>query len=87
LTQPQATEFFRHINTDWVVVRRQPEFDAFLGELLARFPSFPPVSDLNQPPSAMLKTMDEVKTPPTAEQLSASRQQLRALLPAMQDGR
>jgi hypothetical protein len=75
LTRPQAAEFYRHINTDWVVVRRQPEFDAFLGELLSRFPSFPSVNDVDQPPSAMLETMDEVKTPPTAEQPSAWRQQ------------
>src|SRR5882757_3599461 len=69
----EAASVYNHINYDWVVVERQPEFDAFLSELTARFPdlrspSEPAVSP-DAPPGSFLRTLDDLKTPPSEEQI------------------
>lgn len=82
MTQMEAAAFYRHINTDWVVVRRHPEFDAFLTELLARLPDLaaPGVAqaELDEPPKSMLLTIGDIRNrpPPTPEQLRAIREQV-----------
>jgi hypothetical protein len=81
----QASAVYNHINYDWVVVERRPEFDAFLSELTARFPdlrspSEPPVSP-DAPPDAFLKTLDDLKTPPSEAQI----RQMQSLEPPPDD--
>jgi hypothetical protein len=76
MTRQEASAFYHHINGDWVVVRRNAEFDAFFRELLARFPDRAPgapLPDPDQPPAAMTTTMAEIMAAPkpTAEEIKA----------------
>jgi len=76
MTRQEAAAFYRHINRDWVVVRRHPAFDAFWTELLARFPNLGNApADPDEPPESMLQTMDDIRRlpPPRPEQLEAIR--------------
>src|SRR5215469_4156160 len=61
----QALSFYQHINQDWVSVRRSPEIDAFLHDLLTRFPDGhypkPPLQDPDEPPAALLMTFAELR--------------------------
>jgi hypothetical protein len=81
MTQQEAAAFYRHINTDWVVVRRHPQFDAFWTELLKYLPDLRgiagPQADLDEPPNSLLLTAQDIRNlpPPTAEQLQAIREQ------------
>lgn len=75
----EAAAVYNHINYDWVVVERRPEFDAFLRELTAQFPdlrspSEPPISP-DSPPGSFLRTLDDLRTPPSEEQIRQARRQ------------
>ena len=69
MTREEAAAFYRHINADWVVVRRHAAFDAFWAELLAQFPNLGHAAAApDEPPGSMLQTMDDIRRlpPPTA---------------------
>jgi hypothetical protein len=80
MTQMEAAAFYRHVNTDWMVVRRHPQFDAFWSELLKHLPDLRgvagPQADLDEPPNSMLLTVQDIRNlpPPTPEQLQAIRE-------------
>jgi hypothetical protein len=64
----QAESYYEHINEDWVDLRRQPEFDAFLVQLQARFPDLrspdDPPADPDEPPSSLLMSVAEMRAAP-----------------------
>jgi hypothetical protein len=75
----EAAAVYNHINYDWVVVERRPEFDAFLSELTARFPdlrspSEPAVSP-DAPPASFLRTLDDLRTPPSEQRIRQTQSQ------------
>jgi hypothetical protein len=65
MTAEEAGAYFEHINSDWVVVRRAAEIDAFLRDLLERFPDGwypkPPPDSPDDPPAALLKSAAELR--------------------------
>jgi hypothetical protein len=69
----EAAAVYNHINYDWVVVERRPEFDAFLKELASRFPDLrdpsEPAASPDAPPSEFLETLDDLRAPATKEQI------------------
>ncbi len=60
----QARSYYAHINSDWVDLRRRPEFDDFLTMLRARFPDprGPDArpADPDEPPAALMMSMGEL---------------------------
>jgi hypothetical protein len=65
MTADEAGAYFEHINSDWVVVRRAAEIDAFLRDLLERFPDGwypkPPPDSPDDPPIALLQSAAELR--------------------------
>jgi hypothetical protein len=64
----QAQSYYEHINSDWVDLRRRPEFDAFLLALQARFPDLrspdDPAADPDEPPRSLMMSVAEMKSAP-----------------------
>lgn len=65
MSSEEAGAYYHHINSDWVVVRRAVEIDAFLRDLLERFPDGwypkPPPDDPEDPPAALLRSAAELR--------------------------
>lgn len=63
----EAAEVARHIDHDWVFVRRRQEYDQFLRELLEVYPDDlrgdRPPEDLDAAPEHLLRTPEEVLQP------------------------
>jgi hypothetical protein len=60
----QARSYYAHINSDWVDLRRRPEFDEFLTTLRARFPDprAPDArpADPDEPPGSLMMSVGEL---------------------------
>jgi len=74
MSQAQAEAYYQHLNQDWVVVERKPQFDVFLKELTDRFPDLRspsvPAPSPDEVPDALLMTAEDLRAspPPTQQQ-------------------